>query len=100
MHVYGELARYPVRQTHHVYTAPDANLDRDLKMRDIIGFSRSVFVQPTVYGTDHTFLKDTLRAFGNSKNIRGVALVDETLSDAELKESPSRRPRCARFIFR
>ena len=36
------------------------------KMRRTIGFTRSVFVQPTIYGTDHSFFKDTLRAVGES----------------------------------
>jgi 2-pyrone-4,6-dicarboxylate lactonase len=100
MHVYGDAARYPAQKTNHLYSTPDARLGDYLKMRRTIGFARSVFVQPTIYGTDHSFFKDTLRAVGDVENFRGVALVDDTLSDAALEELHGLGVRCARFIFR
>jgi predicted TIM-barrel fold metal-dependent hydrolase len=69
-------------------------------MRRAIGFTRTVFVQPTIYATDHSLLKDTLRSVGQSEQIRGVALVDDTMSDRELEELHDLGVRCARFIFR
>ena len=48
-----------------------------------MGVDRAVFVQPTIYGTDHRLLHDVLKS-APKQNYRGVAIVDDSVSDAEL----------------
>ena len=67
-------------------------------LRDAMGVDRAVLVQPTIYGTDHRLLHDVLKAAG-SANYRGVAIVDDSVSDAELHRLDSVGVRGARFNF-
>lgn len=48
-----------------------------------LGLSRTLIVAPSAYGTDNSCLVDALQAFGNAA--RGVASVDESVTDAELE---------------
>ncbi|WP_431285211.1 amidohydrolase family protein [Humitalea sp. 24SJ18S-53] len=48
-----------------------------------IGTTRNVVVQPSSYGTDNRCLLDALAGFGTAA--RGVAVVDESVTDAELR---------------
>lgn len=49
-----------------------------------LGISRHVIVTPSTYGVDNRCLVDALRQFG--KKARGVAVVNTSVTDAELKE--------------
>lgn len=80
---------------HHIYDRryqahPSATLLPDdatvenyrlLQLR--LGLQRNVIVQPSTYGIDNRLLVDSLAAFGPSA--RGVAVVDTSVSDRELK---------------
>lgn len=66
-----------------IYTPPDALLPDYLAMLDILGIERAVLVQPSVYGTDNTVLERALKSLGDRG--RGVSVVDEGISDAELE---------------
>lgn len=55
---------------------------RELQAR--IGNTRNVIVQPASYGFDNRLLVESIAAFG-LKNCRGVAMVNPSVSDAELK---------------
>lgn len=81
MHVFGPLDRYPpaVRRS---YTPREASLADYRKMASILGLERIVFVQASAYGADNSCMLDALATAG--KNSRGVAVIDETTSDAEL----------------
>jgi D-galactarolactone isomerase len=80
---------------HHIYDskfpiAPSATLKPgDAKAADYqalqkrIGTSRSVVVQPSTYGTDNSCTLDGMAQLGPSS--RGVAVVDTSVTDAELK---------------
>jgi len=80
---------------HHIYDgrfpiAPSATLKPgDAKPADYrvlqkrIGTSRSVVVQPSTYGTDNSCTLDGMAQLGPSS--RGVAVVDTSVTDAELK---------------
>jgi predicted TIM-barrel fold metal-dependent hydrolase len=48
-----------------------------------LGVERAVLVQPSVYGTDNAALLDALAAAG--PRMRGVAVVEDTVGDAELE---------------
>jgi predicted TIM-barrel fold metal-dependent hydrolase len=67
-------------------------------LHDAMGIDRAVFVQPTIYGTDHRALHDVLKVVGK-QNYRGVAIVDDSVSDAELERLNSVGVRGARFNF-
>ena len=67
-------------------------------LHDAMGIDRAVLVQPTIYGTDHSLLHDVLKAAPKGK-YRGVAIVDDSVSDAELARLHSVGVRGARFNF-
>ncbi len=60
----------------------DGSLARYRDMRERLGFSRTVIVQPTAYGCDNTV---TLEAMAGLGNARGVAVVDPAASDNEIE---------------
>jgi predicted TIM-barrel fold metal-dependent hydrolase len=80
---------------HHIYNskfpiAPSATLKPgDAKVADYQalqkrnGTTRSVVVQPSTYGTDNSCTLDGLAQLGPAS--RGVAVVDTSVTDAELK---------------
>jgi predicted TIM-barrel fold metal-dependent hydrolase len=82
-HIMGPKARYAYAPAR-VYTPPDCLLPDYLKMLSTIGVERAVLVQPSVYGTDNTVMLDAMKAAGD--RFRGVAVVADDISDAELKK--------------
>lgn len=80
-HVFGPENRYPYSASRG-YTPPDAALDDYRAMLDVLGVSRAVIVQPSVYGTDNACSLDAAERLGEAG--RGVAVLDETVGDAEL----------------
>jgi predicted TIM-barrel fold metal-dependent hydrolase len=79
----GPKARYAYSPAR-VYTPPDCLLPDYLKMLATLGVERAVLVQPSVYGTDNTVMLEAMKAAGN--RFRGVAVVTEGISDADLKK--------------
>src|SRR5262245_971101 len=79
----GPAARYAYSPTR-IYTPPDCVLADYLHMLDTLGVERAVLVQPSVYGTDNSAMLDAMKAAGG--RLRGVAVVAEDISDAELKD--------------
>lgn len=61
---------------------PDASATDYRQLQRRTGTQRVVFVTPSTYGTDNSLLCDALEAFG--AQARGVAVVDEHVSAAEL----------------
>lgn len=98
IHVYGDSNRYPVRHENPSYAVPAASLDDALAMHRRVGLDRVVIVQPTLYASDHSLLVDTLNALPNDR-ARGVALVDDSMSDVELEKLHLAGVRAARFNF-
>ncbi|HTI88252.1 MAG TPA: hypothetical protein VL966_16740, partial [Alphaproteobacteria bacterium] len=82
-HVYEDRQRYPVRHANPMYEAPLAPLSNMTAIHAALGLERAVIVQATVYTTDHTLLLDSLRQLPTNR-ARGVAIVDDNVSDAEL----------------
>src|SRR5205807_8102109 len=80
---------------HHIYDgkypiAPSATLKPgDAKVADYralqkrTGTTRDVVVQPSTYGTDNSCTLDAMAQLGPAS--RGVAVVDTSVTDAELK---------------
>jgi D-galactarolactone isomerase len=79
MHIYDR--RFPKAPTAKI-EAPDASVEDYLKMRSRLGLARNVIVQPSTYGKDNRCTLEAIAAIGPSA--RGVAVVDEAVSDAEL----------------
>jgi len=80
-HVFGPQSRYPFLP-HAGYIAPDASAADFTRMLRTIGCDRAVLVQPSVYGTDNSAMLDALRS--GVFPFRGVAVVDEHVTDREL----------------
>jgi predicted TIM-barrel fold metal-dependent hydrolase len=83
MHVFGELHRYPPAAKRS-YTPLPASLDEYLALTATIGLRRNVFVQASAYGSDNRCMLDAMRSRGNV--CRGVAVIDDATTDAELVE--------------
>jgi hypothetical protein len=71
---------------------------RDVQTR--LGLSRLVVVQPTAYGRDNRCTLDAmaqLGAMGDGDSARGVAVIDDTISDAEIERLHQAGMRGVRF---
>ncbi len=78
-----------------IYTPPDALLPAYENMLKILGVSRMVLVQPSVYGIDNSVM---LTAMGASRlEARGVAVVPFTITDKEIDELHNQGIRGVRF---
>ncbi len=81
VHVFEADARYPRVAKPH-YELPDGTLAQLDAMTKALSLDRFVVVQPSYYGTDNACLLDALERAG--ERARGVAMVDDDVSDAEL----------------
>ena len=80
-HIYD--ARYPVEVNASL--RPEDALVSDYRvLQQRIGTSRNVIVQPSTYGVDNRLLVESLAAFG-IENVRGVAVVNTNVTNAELQ---------------
>jgi D-galactarolactone isomerase len=91
-HIYD--AKYPV-DPRSTLRPGDASVEDYRALQRRIGTSRNVIVQPSTYGTDNSCTLDALVAFGPTA--RAVAVVDTTVSDAELKRMNDLGVRGIRF---
>jgi 2-pyrone-4,6-dicarboxylate lactonase len=96
LHVFGDPQRYPLR-TGGAYVPPkEATFEAAQRMHRALGIERGVVVQSTVHGTNHSILLDALRG---QPNYRGIAIVDDSVSDRELQRMHDAGVRGARFNF-
>jgi predicted TIM-barrel fold metal-dependent hydrolase len=82
IHVFGPFARYALDAAARKYTPEEARLEDYLKVATALGTQRVVFVQPSVYGTDNACQRDALQCL--EEHARGVAVIDDSVSDARL----------------
>jgi predicted TIM-barrel fold metal-dependent hydrolase len=80
-HIFGPQSRYAYAAGRR-YTPDDALLPAYRVMLASHGIDRAVLIQPSVYGTDNRAMLDALSEAG--PEIRGIAMVDESVADAEL----------------
>ena len=92
MHIYD--SRFPVAPTATL-RPPDAHASDYRLLQQRIGTTRNVVVQPSTYGTDNRCTLDALSQLGGTA--RAVAVVDTTVSDAELKRLDGLGVRGIRF---
>jgi len=79
-HIFDEPAQQGSPRT---YTAPVVPLDDLVQLHRTLGISRSVVVQPSIYGTDN---RTTLSAVKSTKVTKAIAVVEDTISLADLLE--------------
>jgi predicted TIM-barrel fold metal-dependent hydrolase len=53
-------------------------------MHRAVGFERGVLVQSGLYGTDNSFIVDAIKT--HPGRLRGIALIGESITDAELRK--------------
>ena len=80
MHIYD--SRFPVAPNAKL-RPPDATVDAYRLFQKRIGTTRNVVVTPSTYGTDNSVRLDAMTKLGATA--RGVAVVDTSVTDAELK---------------
>jgi len=80
-HVFGPREQYSYAG-NRLYTPPPVYLKNYLHMLDAVGFTRAVVVQSGVHGTNNAVIVDAI-AQSNGR-LKGIALIDETTTDAEL----------------
>jgi 2-pyrone-4,6-dicarboxylate lactonase len=81
-HIVGPQSKYPMA-ANRTYTPPGASVAELKNLRMQTGASRNVIVQPSFYGFDNSCMLDAMAELGNS--VRGIAVVQQTVSDAELQ---------------
>ncbi len=70
--------------THmHIYGTPGRSLDDYRKVRDCLGFERTVFVQASDFATDNSLVLDCIAA--EDGRARGIAVIDPNAPEADLR---------------
>ncbi len=93
-HICGPATIHPYA-AERIYTPPDALLPGYLMMLEKIGIQRTVLVQPSVYGNENGVM---LKAMAESSlPCRGVAVIDNSISDDEVEQLHRAGIRGARF---
>lgn len=95
-HVFGPAAQFPYSPKRK-YTPCDASKEQLFALRDHLGFERNVIVQASCHGTDNAALIDALNTAGDLA--RGIAFVDENVTDEELATMDKAGVRGVRFNF-
>jgi predicted TIM-barrel fold metal-dependent hydrolase len=95
-HVFGRADKFPYAADRS-YTPPDAPKEHLKRLHDLLGVSRAVIVQASCHGTDNSATLDAI-ATSNGK-YRGIAIVDDKVTDAELQAMHRGGIRGVRFNF-
>jgi len=82
-HVFGDPRRFPFASSR-TYTPPTASVDEMRNLHRALRTTRVVIVQPSVYGTDNSCTLDAITQLG--PNARGIAVIDDQTSNAQLDE--------------
>lgn len=81
-HICGPDRLFPY-SSNRIYTPHDALLPDYESLLNCLGVDRSVLVQPSIYGEDNSLLIHALRK--NPQKFRGVAVVNEAISENEIE---------------
>jgi 2-pyrone-4,6-dicarboxylate lactonase len=95
-HIFGPGDKYPYAPDRS-YTPPDAPLETFKALQETLGLERAVLVNASCHGTDNTVILDAIAQSGGK--YRGVANVDESITDAELERLHEGGVRGIRFNF-
>src|SRR5215831_178307 len=82
-HIFCDSKAFPMSPAR-TYTPEAASVNEYVAFARKLGIERTVFIQPSVYGTDNTCVLAALREVGS--HARGIGVVDEKTPDAELDQ--------------
>ena len=95
-HIFGPGDVYPYAPDRS-YTPPDAPLSRFKELQKTLGLERAVLVNASCHGSDNTVILDAIAQSGGK--YRGVANVDEEITDEEFERLHAGGVRGIRFNF-
>lgn len=98
-HIYGDPAVFPPRANAPYPPITSASFGEAQRMHQAIGFARGVIVHSAIYGSDHRLLLHALESLGDRNRYRGIGILDDKVSDAELERLNAAGVRGARFNF-
>jgi len=81
VHVVGPKKEFPLASPR-TYTPPDATVEACMKMLERIGAERVVFVQPSIYGSDHRCLLHALEVLG--ERARAIAELPNSFTETDM----------------
>jgi 2-pyrone-4,6-dicarboxylate lactonase len=94
-HVVGPPDRWPTIPDRR-YEPEQGPLSAYVAFLDRLGIERCVLVQPSIYGTDNGCQLEAMRAIGRQR-ARGIAVVDEAVTDDALRRLDDAGMRGLRF---
>jgi predicted TIM-barrel fold metal-dependent hydrolase len=95
-HIFGPADKYPYA-ADRTYTPPDAPLARFKELQRTLGLEHAVLVNASCHGNDNSVILDAIAQSGGK--YRGVANVDVSVKDDELKRLHAGGIRGIRFNF-
>jgi len=95
-HVFGPAERFPFAASS-TYEPVDAPKEKLYELHRHLGIDRAVIVQASCHGTDNGAMVEALRAGEN--RYRGIAVVDDSVTEAELIDMDAAGVRGVRFNF-
>ena len=95
-HVFGPAAKFPYAPGRR-YTPEDAPKEMLRALHAHLGIERSVIVQASCHGSDNAAMLACIAS--DPKRYRGVAIVDDSLSDADYDKLDAGGVRGVRFNF-
>ncbi|HEY5265070.1 MAG TPA: amidohydrolase family protein, partial [Steroidobacteraceae bacterium] len=95
-HVFGPADKFPYSPDRS-YTPPDAPVENLRRLHSHLGVSRAVIVHASCHGTDMAVTLDAIASSGGA--YRGVACVDDAVTEPELKRLHAGGIRGIRFNF-
>jgi predicted TIM-barrel fold metal-dependent hydrolase len=96
VHIFGPSSRFPY-VTERRYSPKDVPKEDLAALHRALGIDRSVLVQPTCHGVDNRAMLDALE-WGKDR-YRGVALLDGSETDQDLRDVEKAGVRGVRFNF-
>ena len=95
-HVFGPAMKFPYAADRS-YTPPDAPVENLRKLHAHLGITRAVIVHASCHGSEMEVTLDAIASSGGS--YRGVAVVEDSVTDRELQRLHSGGIRGIRFNF-
>ena len=95
-HIFGPEDQFPYANERK-YTPCTGSKAQLFALRDMLGISRNVIVQASCHGSDNSALIDGLNSSEDSA--RGIAVVDDTVSNDALQQMNTAGVRGVRFNF-
>ena len=95
-HVFGPSDRFPYSDKRS-YTPHDSPLDDFRKLQQVLGLDRAVIVQASCQGSDNSTVLDAIAR--SDGRYRGIAMVDDSFTDADYEKLNAGGVRGVRFSF-